>query len=340
MKALLPTFLVLCGFGATNALANAFLAARPELRLPLGSPEREKIEEYRRNAEDYDLVFVGTSRVLRGFDPRAFEAGAAELGRPLASFNFGLVSMGFLEEAHLVDWILARGAGHLRWLLIEPTERDAVMRLVGKDAHKLNLFTMRSVYWHGWRETRLGLNATWRSPRKLGKKLELTRLHLLHLAHRLCNVGVGSNGINLALWSGPRETSLVHGFSPRDPEGPEWEEVDERGPRGAPAAEPSALVLELLADMAARARAAGVEPLFVLPPTPSPPALSRHLDLHPEWRAPAEILHYSSTTFPEILRAKDEHFYDEGHMNLRGAALFSTRLARDFVAWLAAQDGG
>ena len=334
MKALLATSFVLLGFCGTNALAGWWLERRPELRLPLGSDERQKLAQYRAHAADYDTVFVGTSRVLRGFDPRVFDQRMAELGQPTRSFNFGLVSMGFLEEVYLVDWILAQRPDRLRWLLVEPTERDAVMRLRGKDENRVNQFTMRSVYWHGLEETALGLSTTWRSARKLPKKLELTRVHLLHAAHRLCNLGVGENLLNLWLADGPRGDVLVEGFPSEAPRGAEWQETDEPEPHTNAVEEPARVDLEIMLDLAERTRAAGVRPVFVMPPTPQPPVLSRWLDANTQWSAPADLLHYSRRTFPEILRDKDLFFFDEGHMNLRGAEFFTRRLALDFAALL------
>jgi hypothetical protein len=336
VKGLLATSLVLLGFVSTNALFARFLSGRSELRLPLGSTERVKLAEYREHAGEYDAVFVGTSRILRGVDPTVFDRSMGELGHPLRSYNFGLNGMGFLEQLHLVDWILAQRPDRLRFLFIEPTERDAVMRLVGREEHKVNLFTMRSVYWHAPEETWLGIHATWDSPRKTAKKIELTRLHLLHLVHRLCNVGVGVGLVNIFLTPGEPGAGLVAGFVPRDPEGPEWDAVAEGAQREAAAHEPGRLVVDFMTKMAERTRAAGVRPLFVLPPTPQAPVLSRYLDAS-DWQAPAEVLHYSRKSFPEILADQNQYFYDEGHLNLRGAELFSARLARDFAALLGKQ---
>lgn len=337
VKGLFGLALALLGFVSANALASRFLAAHPELRLPPGSSERQKLAEYRRHTDDYDTLFIGTSRVLRGIDPRVFDRRMAELGRPTRSYNFGLNGMGFLEQLHLVDWILDqhRAGGALRWLFIEPTERDAVMRLVGKDAHKVNLFTMRSVYWHGTKETELGIRATWGGPRRFWKKVELTRLHLLHMVHRLCGVGVGVNLLNVYL-QGDHGEPLVAGFSPRDPTEAEWVAADEQGHREPAAAKPADIVVQFMAQMAASTSAAGVEPVFVMPPTPQPPALSLYLDAH-DWKAPARLMHYSKRNFPEILAGGTRYFYDEGHLNLSGAELFTHRLATDFAALLEGQ---
>jgi hypothetical protein len=336
LKGVLATSLVVLGFCSANAVANRFLEQRDELRLPLGSSEREKLAEYGAHADEYDAVFIGTSHILRGVDPRVFDQRMAELEQPLRSYNFGLNGMGFLEQLHLVKWILAQRSRRLRFLFIEPTERDAVMRIESADAHKVNLFTMRSVYWHGLEESILGVRATWSSPRRVANKIELTRLHLLHLAHRMVNVGVGVNLVNLYLL-GSRGEALEAGFAPRDPEGAEWEQVEGQPHREGPAREPPAQVTAIMVELVERARSAGVRPVLLIPPTPQPSALSRFLDAHPDaqqWKAPADLLHYSSVTFPEIHADQNAYFYDEGHMNLRGAALFTRRLADDFAALL------
>src|SRR6185436_12145362 len=52
LKGVLATSLVVLGFCSANAVANRFLEQRDELRLPLGSSEREKLAEYGAHADE------------------------------------------------------------------------------------------------------------------------------------------------------------------------------------------------------------------------------------------------------------------------------------------------
>jgi hypothetical protein len=320
LQAVLPALL---GFLITCALLGRGLESRPELRLLPGSVEAEKMREFRLHQDEYDLVYVGTSRVHRGFDPAAFDARLAELGRPVRSFNFGLVGLGFLEQRYLVEWILAQHPARLRWMLVDPTDVDVVM-------HRANLFTMRDVAWHTPTLTAEGVRAAWLSDRPRAEKVELTRLHVLHALKRLVNLGTGA--AQLALWiGGVEEASLgAHGFggvdtstSVRDPEA--------RAAREPALVWPSPVLWQTLRALPERVSAQGVSFRFVIPPTPRPLNAFRKAEARGDL---AELLAYEADDLPEVFAEREQTFYDASHLNRHGARLFSRRLAADLAPWL------
>lgn len=321
MKGFLATLLALAWFAATHALIGWCVSSRPELRLLPGSMEAEKFAHYRRHADDYDLVYVGTSRVLRAFDPAVFEARMAELGRPLCAYNFGLVGMTWLEEREVVDWVLAQRGARLRWLLVEPTEREYLLA-------SANLFTLRDVSWHTPAGTLRALAATSRAELDPAEKLVHARAHLLQGLHRACNIGVAAGLLGRLLAPAAPGARLVAGFEGRDgpaePQAPHAPEMAAERPLGLEPREPSPLVWQGYRAMTARARAAGLEILYAIPPTSMPLAIFKQAAERGDL---AELFVFPLRSFPEILAGQTGYFYDPGHMNARGAALFSGRLA-------------
>ena len=320
LRAVVPALL---GFLATCALLGRVLDGRPELRLLPGSIEERKLHEFRQHEHEYDLVYVGTSRVHRGFDPEAFDARLAQLGRAVRSFNFGLVGLGFLEQRYLVEWILAERPARLRWLLLDPTDVDVVM-------HRANNYTMRDVAWHTPALTAEGVRAAWRSERPRADKLELTRLHLLHALKRLVNLGTGA--ALLAPWIGGVEQAALdpRGFggvevseTPRDPEA--------RAAREPALVWPSPLLWESQRALPALAAARGLRTRFVLPPTPRP--LNAFRKAAERGDLP-ELVLYGPDDFPAVFADREQTFYDASHLNRHGARLFSRRLADDLAPWL------
>ncbi|NOT28941.1 MAG: hypothetical protein HOP15_00675 [Planctomycetes bacterium] len=329
MKGLLATLLALGSFFATHALLGRALETRPDLRLLPDSIEAQKFAHFRAHADEYDLVYVGTSRVFRGFDPATFDQTLAELGHPLRSYNFGLVGMGYLEQRFIVDWILALRPARLRWLLLEPCERSAPWIARPIALGHASTLTLRDVAWHTPAIAALGLRAAWRSDQSPATKLRYVRMHLLHAAHRLCNLGVGA-GLLARLLAPLRLPALLPaGFEGRAeaPTPSDSNEVRVAAPEPESSAT-SDLPWRTQTALAERARAAGVVTRFVIPPTSKPLLVfkqARDSGALPNLRV------YPLSTFPEILASQRTYFYDPDHMNARGAALFTRRLATDLA---------
>lgn len=66
-----------------------------------------KLEHFQANAEDYDTVFLGTSRTFYHIVPDLVEAGAAQAGCPgLSVYNFGVFGLTGAEQDQLLDAVL------------------------------------------------------------------------------------------------------------------------------------------------------------------------------------------------------------------------------------------
>jgi hypothetical protein len=327
VKAVLATVLALAAFVVTHLWIARAADARPELRLLADSVEAQKFRHLGAHADEYELVFVGTSRVLRGFDPAAFEEALGERGLALPAFNFGLLGMGFLEERYVVEWILARRPKKLRWLLIEPTERSAPWIARPIVLGRADELAQRDVAWHTPALVAASLATVWRSNRDFGHKLAFTRSHLLHGLHHLANVGLGAGLFARRFDPRPPPPALPGGFDGRAL-APNADEGEVRAPelrvREPEAVDPSTYPWETLAALAARAEAAGVHVRFVVPLTSK--SLAPYESAHARGLLPNLAL-FPPAAFPEVAADPGAWFYDPEHLNEAGARLFSRRLA-------------
>ena len=106
---------------------------------------------------EYDFVFVGSSRVMNQISPHVFDAEMAAAGRPCRSFNLGVAAMFLPECVFLLDQIRALHPQHLRGMVIElssPAPRHDL-------EHPL---TDRDIYWHRVLPTLLACAALWTDP--------------------------------------------------------------------------------------------------------------------------------------------------------------------------------
>ncbi len=127
------------------AVCWAIGAALPFPDVPLVTP---KIERLAVHHDDYDTLFLGSSRIYYQIIPALFDRLAAERGLPTHSFNAGIAGMRPPEDAFYLDTILRHPPKNLRWVFIELAGlRTAV------DSDKIG--TVRAVYWHDWARLRV-----------------------------------------------------------------------------------------------------------------------------------------------------------------------------------------
>lgn len=124
------------GFGATAALI------RPLVPWPEEYGLAAKLRWWNEHADEHDVVFVGSSRVFRAFDPRVFEAELAEHGTTLRAFNFGVGGVRPFEMDLILRAVLERRPKALRWVLYEGGPMDP--RFEATD----DVESSRSVFWH------------------------------------------------------------------------------------------------------------------------------------------------------------------------------------------------
>jgi hypothetical protein len=106
---------------------TGFLIACVGLRAVLPFPEidggaSQKFRFFSAHKDEFDTLFIGSSRIYFQISPAIFDRVTRESGLPTHSFNFGIGSTYLLESAYLLEQILNLKPRNLRWLFIEYDE--------------------------------------------------------------------------------------------------------------------------------------------------------------------------------------------------------------------------
>jgi hypothetical protein len=111
----------------------------PELRPP--HVVREKMVHLSKYGDDYDAIFLGSSRIQNHVMPAIFDRVMTERGHPMRSFNFGISSLHAPEDDYVLDLILAEPHARLRWVFVE-------IDFFRTDLQADQTGTFRGLYWH------------------------------------------------------------------------------------------------------------------------------------------------------------------------------------------------
>jgi hypothetical protein len=102
---------------------------------------RDKWAHYEKHKDEYDTLFIGTSRTYRGIMPALFDRLTGEAGVPTHSFNFGIDGMFPPEDGYVAERILSNPPKNLRWVFLEIG--TFVDDFQGRDPDNV-----RIVHWH------------------------------------------------------------------------------------------------------------------------------------------------------------------------------------------------
>ncbi len=294
---------------------------------------------YRERADRFSVLFLGSSRTRANIDPRIVDSYVSAGGSRHRSFNIGVDALNLIELNSLVDEILRIRPPALKYVLLEP--------VFSTNLKAANLATERAIYFHNLGNTALEIRCNLSLPsmrRTVGRSA-------LAAVYNMLNVG--------------RLTTLFPSLQPGT--GVEAEPLERLGqglgfwPQGAIQDEEidkwrSDFLLGLdrfavtmkegrsfqsvkrfdmpchfdaIRGMAARLRAAGIQPVFLN--TPEFLWLSAPLSFEEYLRErgdPTPMLSY--------IRGHDDLYdpslwYDHRHLTGEGARRFSERLGRDLV---------
>ena len=162
--------------GVTNSVIGvaAFLITCIGLRALLPFPEidggvSQKFRFFAAHKDDFDTLFIGSSRVYFQISPAIFDRVTRESGMPTRSFNFGIGGMYLPETSYLLEQILNLKPRNLKWVFIEYDELQTKWS-------PENQTSRRALYWADWKRVSLlwrkltdaGTDAFWRpNPEKL-----------------------------------------------------------------------------------------------------------------------------------------------------------------------------
>jgi len=137
----------------TGIGAAAFLITCAGLSVVLPFPEidggvSQKFRFFAAHKDEFDTLFIGSSRVYFQISPAIFDRVTRENGMPTHSFNFGIGGMYLPETAYLLEQILNLKPRNLRWVFIEYDELQTKWS-------PGNQTSRRAIYWADWKRVSL-----------------------------------------------------------------------------------------------------------------------------------------------------------------------------------------
>jgi hypothetical protein len=181
--------LIVCAaaFVFTCLVLHAFL---PEPNIgDVGS----KLRFFATHKDDFDTIFVGSSRIYYGVSPSVFDQVLAENGIPSRSFNFGGSGMSPPEEFYVLEQILTLNSPNLKRVFLEIDDIQTIWPPGDQPSQRV-------VYWHDTKNTWLmvrkilDLDVRERLKRKLRmlrKARQPLARHLILWARNVSNQGRG-----------------------------------------------------------------------------------------------------------------------------------------------------
>ncbi len=305
-----------------------------------------KIAWFEKHGAQYDTIFLGSSRCYRGFEPELFDRLTAELGVETRSLNLGTPGSRAFETYRVLDRI--EEFGHdLKWVFVDP-ERLDWLRQMDEDM-------LRSSYieWHDPLTTWLVSRYVVDQDMPLLDKLSRLRANAHSCGYHLGNIPGTKTYVDRALgrdiidqtnqidrlgerldgWLPlSRDTALQREEKNENFNLPERRQaylskvaklrVDETDE--GPVRDSSAVFFERIAR---KIEDMGAVPIFVIQP-----GMKRQHDLikaHREGRVRYLLRYDDPDDVPELFEPQNR--WDQHHLRISGAKLFTTMLAEDFA---------
>jgi hypothetical protein len=324
------------GFGIFCMVVSS---STPEIRV---RKVTEKIETFRAHSDDFDTIFVGTSRTARQVIPAVFDHAMAELGTPTRTFNLGFEGLRPPEDWFVLDRALVGRTKPLKFLVMEcgpiltnmPEEDKWTTRsILTHDAKRLGVY---------WRQIWAG--SMDRSPGSLPKLKEIWsrfRAFVVHFRHYIWNharISEGSRQVTALITGIPAKQNSdpvpADGYYLRETEWDKLEGKELEKYLADLARQKAKLPAPFFADAVSqaewmawktRAEQLGAQLVLVSPPYLKPK------NFMPKNSAGIIIIDYTDpNAYPELYAVKNRR--DSGHLNDHGSALYTRSLAERLTA--------
>lgn len=305
-----------------------------------------KVTYFRAHGDEYDTLFVGSSRINHQVIPQQFDEVTRAAGVPTKSFNAGIAGMRPPEDTYYFEQLVANRPKNLRWVFIEVNDVRPRMDWNVRG-------TMRAQYWHD--PTRLSLMLRRLSSRGNAKQLPLAmRWHYLSenleeavqhvdfFVREMSNFGKGDFLSDRLISAPDYEKTLSQYLGPglrgfiETGRGetliPSYKEqfYRERADRMEKPAERDATDLisqENLERMIALTEQLGATPILIIPPV----TIKRVFYPSPERVQKTLVLDFDDPVKYPVLY-DDAHRLDPDHLNTAGAHEFTRLLAEHWLA--------
>lgn len=145
---------------AIVALGNALLFHQFHLPFGWGNDNVYAKEVYwEKHKDDFNTIFIGTSRVYRQMDATLFDSLT---NHETKSFNFGIAGAAAAEMYFYLNKLLAEDKGKLKFVVLELCDVDVIA--------KENLHTRDQKYWYNFSAWRFSVHAILQSNYSLEEK--------------------------------------------------------------------------------------------------------------------------------------------------------------------------
>lgn len=191
-----PRTLALVGIFLLAVTLTSSTVREVVLELPRGVVS-QKVAYYLENADQYDTIFVGSSRVARHIDPALFDAEMELSGRTSRSFDLGFPGCAFLEVKYLLEnEVLASKPKNLKRAIVE-------LQVMAIEIAEKNRATNRVVYWHDFDSTWRSIHVAWARKKPLGSRLQAMYNHAEAFGYRVLSLGLGRQAIERVIDDAP-----------------------------------------------------------------------------------------------------------------------------------------
>lgn len=320
-----------CVLLATSALYHALL---PPL-IPEGVVE--KLRFFEKHQDEFDTLFLGSSRFYYAVSPEIFDNVTRENGVPTRTFNFGIDGMNPPENFYVLDQILKTEPRNLKWIFVEVGDIET-------KSHADILSTQRLLYWHDWPRTALTLrkaldpHGTTKWSKKLNRLWSARRTFALHLSlfeKQFTNVGRAADflpvqneipALRSSFQLGPNGDGYRLAGAPMSPE--RAEKFRRRLAQEVAAARTE--YIDPYADRAYRECAKKIRRLGATPIFVAPPGLFQSPTLFRKSPPPGPLFLFNDArAYPQLYDPKVR--VDTQHLTNEGSAEFTRLLALELV---------
>lgn len=337
-----PRALLCAACFASTLIAACFLlgAALPPARVP---DVFEKWDHFARHKEEFDALFLGSSRVFRQIDPAEFDRELHAHGLQSRAFNAGIFALFPPEDSFVLDQFLDTRPAHLRTVFVEIGMFFA--RFERQDPHSL-----RTLHWHDGTRLRFVRRVLfddfkfkrnkWRTALPaLAERLEIFAAHAALTLRNAVNLG---RGAQLLPWS-PAAAAPAWALGPRLDGFPRPDDTQATPDERARYERELAVLLrsparrtplpagaqDNLEHMIGKIRGAGAQPVLLISPAVSPLTFVPRRDVAP-------VLDFSDPArWPELFAPESR--LDAGHLTHAASERYTRLLAREFLALGAAR---
>jgi hypothetical protein len=303
---------------------------------------REKWAHWLQHKEEYDTLFIGTSRIYRGLKPSVFDQVTAAGGLPTHTFNFGVDAMLAPEDAYVAGYILRNPPKNLKWVFLE-------LGVFIEDFEDRAPDSVRSSHWHDWRRTWLCIRANlwpkgkrekwqkwFRSERGKPWPADVAWTHFRLFISKSLNLGRGAAALEeLMLGKGPKLALLGRdgdGYNAYNDRGgvsgealTEYlQELKNRQQKPARLSQLKSYHQQCFDDEVKVVRAASAKPIALIGPTTGP------LRLRPAESSGVPLIDLCDVEAYPQLFAPDVRI-DHAHVNDKGAQIFTRMVAAQFL---------